>query len=144
MRRFIFSVFVLSFMSYGAFAQNKPSCAILLCSEAYKNDSGNTNITSVFSGFNEAAVGKSEKFTVYVRFQGFSLNTVHRFYITLEDPKGKNILTTKEASFSFLSNLDIRAHTANWTVDFEMKGTYIIKVYVDDKEVERLYFGVGD
>jgi len=140
MKKIILPLFAFIWLSYGVSAQ---STSVFLCSKVADDANGNTNVEGVFSGFNARAVGKNESFTIYVRFQGFSLNAVHRYRLLLESPTGKELIKTEESSFSFLKVTDTRAHIADWRVYFDAEGLYTVKVYVDNKEVERLYFNVG-
>ncbi|KOY84688.1 hypothetical protein AD998_19855 [bacterium 336/3] len=130
-----------------SFGQSKGSCSVVLCSEVKENERGNTQINNVFTGFSANAVGSTVKFIAYIRFQNYSLNQVHKFYITLEnDATGEKIIdnSDRQNPFSLFKKQAVYAHQSILKVNFPKEGIYRLRVYVDDKEEESLYMEIGD
>ncbi len=137
---FLTLVLAISF-AYGVHAQ---TCSITLCTEVVKNERGNTDLLNVFGGFGDGAIGQENNFKIYVRFQDYSLNVSHTFYIVLLNPSGTVHLEGKKSNFSFIGPERSLAHTGNWGVTFDTAGIYKVVVYVDGKVASYLNVSVGD
>ncbi len=136
--------FFLVLSANNLFAQSKGNCAVFLCKDATENEDGNTDIEGLFTGFNSNAVGTTNSFKVYTRFQDFVLNVTHTYKLKLINPVGVSILDTDKGAFILASKTSAQIYQGNWEVTFPTKGVYQIQVFVDDVMVEYLNLKVGD
>lgn len=122
----------------------------VLSAQAYKNSFviicekfEERSIIKTFTGFNSNAIGQEENFTTVVYFRGL-IGKPHKGQIVIEKPNGE---VRKGKAFSFIleSKLSQHRQITDWeNVYLPVKGTYAIKVYIDDRLDSTVYFDVGD
>lgn len=101
-----------------------------------------SNILGVFTYIKSVVIGKPYQFLTVTYFRGYEANIEYKYKFILEHPNGK---IDKSDVLKMYQNKTLHKHSQYWKdVVFEEKGTYKIKVYLNDILQEVMTFEVKD